>query len=70
MAGLGSALLYPYNIRGREHGLFTKENVVWSVDVIDRLSVLCFAGTYGLALLAELRGSLSEVRCAGTSRPP
>jgi ABC-type transport system involved in cytochrome c biogenesis permease subunit len=25
-----------------------------TVDVIDRLSVLCFAGTYGLALLAEL----------------
>jgi ABC-type uncharacterized transport system permease subunit len=25
-----------------------------SVDVIDRLSVLCFAGTYGLALAAEL----------------
>jgi ABC-type transport system involved in cytochrome c biogenesis permease subunit len=24
------------------------------IDVIDRLSVLCFAGTYGLALLAEL----------------
>ena len=23
-------------------------------SVIDRLSVLCFAGTYGLALLAEL----------------
>src|SRR5271168_1124347 len=29
-------------------------NVVWSIDVLDRLSVLCFAGTYGLALLAEL----------------
>jgi ABC-type uncharacterized transport system permease subunit len=25
-----------------------------NIDVIDRLSVLCFAGTYGLALLAEL----------------
>jgi len=31
-----------------------KGNRAWSVDVIDRLSVLCFAGTYGLALLAEL----------------
>jgi ABC-type transport system involved in cytochrome c biogenesis permease subunit len=29
-------------------------NVAWSIDVLDRLSVLCFAGTYGLALLAEL----------------
>jgi ABC-type uncharacterized transport system permease subunit len=29
-------------------------NVAQSVPVLDRLSVLCFAGTYGLALLAEL----------------
>ena len=29
-------------------------NAVRSIDVLDRLSVLCFAGTYGLALLAEL----------------
>ena len=70
MAGLGSALLYPYNIRGREHGLFSKENVVWSVDVIDRLSVLCFAGTYGLALLAELARFFVRSALRGTSRPP
>jgi ABC-type transport system involved in cytochrome c biogenesis permease subunit len=31
-----------------------KENSNWNIGVIDRLSVLCFAGTYGLALLAEL----------------
>ena len=29
-------------------------NAARSIDVLDRLSVLCFAGTYGLALLAEL----------------
>ena len=40
--------------RGVIKAFFTKGNVVGSVDVIDRLSVLCFAGTYGLALLAEL----------------
>jgi ABC-type uncharacterized transport system permease subunit len=28
--------------------------VAWNIHVMDRLSVLCFAGTYGLALLAEL----------------
>ncbi len=39
-------------------------------DVIDRLSVLCFAGTYGLALLAELarfvvRGAVRWYLAAG-----
>jgi ABC-type uncharacterized transport system permease subunit len=34
---------HPAKVNGGESG-----------DVIDRLSVLCFAGTYGLALLAEL----------------
>jgi ABC-type transport system involved in cytochrome c biogenesis permease subunit len=28
--------------------------VAWGIGLIDRLSILCFAGTYGLALLAEL----------------
>jgi ABC-type uncharacterized transport system permease subunit len=28
--------------------------VAWGIGVIDRLSILCFAGTYGLALVAEL----------------
>ena len=28
--------------------------MAWGVGVIDRLSVLCFAGTYALALVAEL----------------
>ena len=28
--------------------------MAWGISVIDRLSILCFAGTYGLALLAEL----------------
>jgi ABC-type transport system involved in cytochrome c biogenesis permease subunit len=32
----------------------TRGNGTRSIDVIDRLSVLCFAGTYGLALVAEL----------------
>ena len=59
---------------------FAMVNAVGSVDVIDRMSVLCFAGTYGLALLAELsrffvrstlrvrRGWLDGVGLAGSDR--
>src|ERR1700677_2644961 len=55
MAGLGFTGLSPYNKKRRDQGHHpARGNVAGSVDVIDRLSVLCFAGTYGLALLAEL----------------
>ena len=37
-----------------EESHLAKGNGHGSIDVLDRLSVLCFAGTYGLALLAEL----------------
>jgi ABC-type uncharacterized transport system permease subunit len=56
---------------GHDRGLYpTKRNVAGSVDVIDRLSVLCFAGTYGLAFVAELarffvRSSLRWYAAAG-----
>ena len=36
-----------------------------SVADMDRLKVLCFAGTYGLALVCELRGWWFAVRSAG-----
>ena len=50
----GFAAAAPYNSWGRDRGMQAKEKSTGSVGVIDRLSVLCFAGTYGLALLAEL----------------
>src|ERR1700677_4749824 len=55
MAGLGFTGLSPYNKKRRDQGHHpARGNVAGSVDVIDRLSILCFAGTYGLALVAEL----------------
>jgi ABC-type uncharacterized transport system permease subunit len=53
--GLGFAASALYNSWRRNRRVQAKgKNGAGSVGVIDRLSVLCFAGTYGLALLAEL----------------
>ena len=55
MPGVGFDNRSSYNTKGRDQGPWLiKGNVAGGVDVIDRLSVLCFAGTYSLALLAEL----------------
>ena len=53
-AGLGFTVRSPYNKTGRNRGRYysARGNRAGNVDVIDRLSVLCFAGTYGLALVA------------------